>query len=129
MIDETTKFEEEVDEFEDQIPDEDNEDKAEDENKEYTVCPSCGGALFELEKVFTCENNKKDDDVCNFHIPKKILGATITIQDVKDICKNGITTNIFKMKSKKGKNFEAKLGWNKEKKETELVFVNAKKRI
>lgn len=48
------------------------------------ICPVCGGEVYESPKTFMCENNKRDDNTCNFylykedHYIKAVYGHNIT---------------------------------------------------
>ena len=76
-------------------------------------CPNCGWKVFEYENLFKCERNSKDKNSCRFILSKKMLGAKIGINSVKQLCSAGTTKNYLKMKSKKtGKSFKAKIKWN-----------------
>ena len=125
MYEDTTHEEEKFENsFEDDLETQIDEEKQEEkEEKEYLKCPQCGGALREWDNNYSCVNNKKDDDACNFSIPKKILGAKIKPDHIAELCNDGIIADFLEMKSKKtGKSFKAKIKWNKEENKSELIF-------
>jgi DNA topoisomerase-3 len=77
------------------------------ENNSIGKCPVCGkGEIVSNKSGYGCNRWKEG---CKFFIGKQIAGKTITESIVKKLIK-GKETNIIKgFKSKKGKEFEAKL--------------------
>ena len=75
-------------------------------------CPVCGNDIIENSYYFGCSGYK---DGCNFSIKKKIAGKIITKANAKQLLKNGETSIIEGFKSKKGRDFKAKLILNNDK--------------
>lgn len=94
-------------------------------NNVVGVCPLCKCDIIESQKNFYC-SGYKNNPKCNFVIWKTICNAKLSTSDAK-LLLEGKTTSLKKMKSKEGKEFQAKLILNKEGK-TDFVFENNKKK-
>ena len=91
---------------------------------EGCVCPKCGGDILIGKDFYYCANRK--DDNCDFVFKKMFNNAPITENDIKKIAK-GETTRKIKMHSEaKGKNFEARLKFNKEDGKVVMEFEDKK---
>jgi len=77
-------------------------------------CPKCGGQIVVTPFGFGCSNYNRDnpDNSCDFNIGQ-IAGVKIKETQVKELCKDGITSLITGFKSKAGKKFDAKLALDK----------------
>ncbi len=84
-------------------------------------CPKCGKEVVEREKTYSCT-----DKECGFVLWKKYAEAKLTAIETKNILKEGITKKALKMKSKEGREFEAKLKLNSETWKLEFVFEDKK---
>lgn len=69
-------------------------------------CPICGKDIIENSYYFSCSGYKEG---CKFGISKKIAGKTISKANAKQLLNNGETSMLNGFKSKKGRNFQAKL--------------------
>jgi DNA topoisomerase-3 len=72
-------------------------------------CPACGGDVVEGQKGYGCSNWRRENGNCRFIIWKTMAEKPITASMVKQLLATGTTDTIQGFKSKKGKNFGAKL--------------------
>ena len=89
------------------------------EKKEIGKCPKCGEKIIDGKNYYICSKYK---DTCDFIVGKKILGANIGTNDVKDLIA-GKETKEKEFTWKSGKKGKAKLKLNGENK-VEFVFDN-----
>ena len=82
---------------------------AQDSKAVFGKCPRCGGDIIEGKKGYGCARWRKEDGGCRFVIWKTIAGKEIPKSAVRQLLRNGITQSIPGFKSKKGKNFSARL--------------------
>lgn len=80
-------------------------------------CPKCGHSILEKEKGYFCS-----DRACGMAFWKTYATAKLTMTELKNILKTGTTKKALKMKSKEGKDFEARLALNKETWKLEFKF-------
>jgi DNA topoisomerase-3 len=72
-----------------------------------TVCPICGGRVFETETGYVCEKTQADKKPCKFKVLKSILQQPVDREQVKKLAENGRTDLLDKFISKAGKPFPA----------------------
>lgn len=94
------------------------------EKESIGLCPICKNKILESKANFFC-SGYKNNPKCNFVIWKNFLNTKITTNDVKQLLE-GKTTNTKKLKSKEGKEFNAKLQLVNNK--IEFVFDKTKKK-
>ena len=92
------------------------------EKQSIGLCPLCQNKVYESDKSFFCSYINKEPK-CFFIIYKNSFGSTITNADVK-LLLEGKQTGIKTCKSKAGKQYKAKLTYNKQEKKIELIFLN-----
>lgn len=73
------------------------------------VCPLCGGDIIRGKYSYGCANYKNG---CTFKINLNILGASLGINEARELLENGVTKKLSFV-SKSGKNFESKLKLDK----------------
>lgn len=81
-------------------------------------CKKCDGSVIDKGTFYGCSNYNKTK--CNFTISKKVLGKTITQQNMKKLLKDGVT-DIIEGFTGKEKTFNAKLSYDE--KQHKLIFV------
>ncbi|AGK54625.1 DNA topoisomerase III [Bacillus sp. 1NLA3E] len=81
-------------------------------------CKRCDGFIVDKGTFYGCSNYSKTK--CNFTISKKMLGKSITQQNIKKLLKDGIT-DVIEEFSGKDNTFNAKLSWDE--KEQKLKFI------
>lgn len=82
-------------------------------------CPKCGkGFVLEREKCYSCT----DRNGCGFVLWKVYSNAKLTKTELKNILKNGETKKALKMKSKEGREFEARIRLNRESWRADYIF-------
>lgn len=86
------------------------------------VCPLCGGSVNLMNWGAGCSNYKTQS--CNFSVSRTIAGKILDDNQLMDIIKTGISGLIKGFKSKAGKEFSAKIKYNKIEHKTEFVFEN-----
>lgn len=86
------------------------------------TCPLCGGAIVEGRKGFGCANWRSQDGGCRFVIWKEIAGKRLSPDDVVMLLETGETGVISGFKSRKGKDFSARLKLEGEGYKTVFVF-------
>lgn len=69
------------------------------------TCPKCQHHIVDKGKFLGCDNYPE----CKFTLPKKWSGKTIPKKNIQELLEKGTTSEIKGFKSKKGKNFNAKL--------------------
>lgn len=89
------------------------------EDTSLGLCPVCNSPMRKGEKNYYCSGYKEG---CKFNVWKTYCGAAVTNTDIVALL-NGKTTNIKKMKSKAGADFQARLTLEDKK----VVFVFDKK--
>ena len=72
-----------------------------------TVCPICGGKVFETDTQYLCEKTQADKKKCKFKVGKSILQQPIDREQLKKLAENGRTDLLDKFISKAGKPFPA----------------------
>ncbi|HNT28164.1 MAG TPA: DNA topoisomerase, partial [bacterium] len=86
-------------------------------------CPKCGkGHVLEREKCYACS----DRNGCGFVLWKVYANAKLTKTELKNLLKNGETKKALKMKSKEGREFEARLKLNRESWKLDFLFEEKK---
>ena len=85
------------------------EDYQNQDNTKVGQCPLCGGDVIERKKGFSCMNWHEDNGSCRFTIWKSAFGGRIREKVAKELLENGVTSKKLKLKSKQGKQYEAKL--------------------
>lgn len=84
------------------------------------VCPLCGKEIRKYKFSYSCSGYK---DGCTYKIPLSICGKNITVKNVQKLIK-GETTEEMSFRSKAGKEFKAKLFFDKEKNSISFKFSN-----
>lgn len=84
-------------------------------------CPRCGGDIRVGAKAFNCSNYKNADNPCEFVIWRNIGGHLLTLDEVRQICANGQTTEPVAMFREDGFKFNKKLGLSPDK--TQIVKI------
>ena len=98
------------------------------------ICPKCGGKIVVTSFGYGCSNYNRNDPghSCDFNIGQ-IAGVKIKEAQVKELCKDGITSLISGFKSKSGNKFDAKLALDKAEdgsiKGIKFVFENEEKEL
>lgn len=91
------------------------------EKKETSLaCPSCGGTVLEMEKMYGCSNYSSKN--CKFTVWKNIGGKEMTLELIRDVLEKGQTEKFDGFISKANKPYSAKLKWNPTKKTIEISF-------
>ena len=75
-------------------------------------CPMCGNEVIKNRYAYGC----RDYQNCKFRISTQICGRWISKSNVEKLLSEGVTSNIEGFVSKNGKNFNAKLKLDEEKK-------------
>lgn len=83
-------------------------------------CPSCGGDIIEMEKMFGCSNYSSKG--CKFSVWKNIGGKQMTLDLIKEVINKKETEKLDGFVSKAGKSYSARLVWNEKKKTIEMSF-------
>ncbi|NMD72468.1 DNA topoisomerase III [Bacillus sp. DNRA2] len=81
-------------------------------------CKKCDGAIIDKGTFYGCSNYNKTK--CTFTISKKVLGKTITQQNIKKLLKDGVT-DVIEGFTGKEKTFNAKLSYDMT--QHKLVFI------
>lgn len=85
------------------------------------LCPSCGGKIVEMEKLYGCSNFSSKN--CKFTVWKNIGGKPMTLELIQEVIEKKKTEKLEGFVSKgSGKPYKAKLVWNPEKKTIEMSF-------
>ena len=92
------------------------------EKQPLGACPRCGGEIVEGRKGFGCANWREQDGGCRFVVWKEIAGKKLSVDDVAMLLEKGQTGIINGFKSKKGKQFSARLKLEGEDYKTVFVF-------
>ncbi len=71
-------------------------------------CPVCGGDIMPMDEGWECDNQLNAVTPCLFSVDKKIHGATISEDIVRELCQSG-RSRILTMKDKTGKQYLAHL--------------------
>jgi hypothetical protein len=86
-----------------------------DMNAKVCDCPVCGGELRVGSRAFNCINYNRENDPCTFSIWRNIGGHQLTMEEVREICQNGITTGELEMYRDNGSIYRKKLGLSPDK--------------
>lgn len=88
-------------------------------------CPICQGKIKVVPGFgYACENNRKEDETCEFFVGK-IAGKSLSDIDIRMLLTKGKTEEISGFKSKAGKKFTAALKLSGEKSKIEFLFPHA----
>lgn len=87
-------------------------------------CKKCDGSLIDKGSFYGCSNFHKNH--CNFTISKKILGKTITQNNIKKLLQEG-KTELIEGFVNKDKTFNAILAWDDHENKIKFLFVNERK--
>jgi DNA topoisomerase III len=82
-------------------------------------CKKCDGYVVDKGTFYGCSNYSKTK--CNFTISKKLLGKSITQQQIKKLLKDGVTDCIEGFSGKE-KPFNAKLTFNEKEQKLKFIF-------
>lgn len=88
-------------------------------------CPFCNKPLLNKGWGYACRNWKKDGTGCNYSLPKKIAGKTISDKVLLELVERGRTKNKIKgLKNKKGVKFDKYLIYSIEDGRAKIKFSN-----
>lgn len=73
-------------------------------------CPRCGGDIRVGAKAFNCSNYNNQSAPCSFVIWRTIGGHLMSLDEVRQICENGVTAEAVEMFREDGVCFAKKLG-------------------
>lgn len=94
------------------------------ETKIIGRCPVCGGNVVKTCKGYRCENNTGEDgkcgllqegSPCDFVIWRNIAGHLMTLDEVREICADGVTSHEVEMFGENGSVYRRKLGLSPDK--------------
>lgn len=80
-------------------------------------CPHCGGDIRVGSRAFNCSNYKNEANPCTFSIWRNIGGHQLTLDEVKEICEKGMTTEELEMYRDDGAIYRKHLGLSPDKKQ------------
>lgn len=86
-------------------------------------CPHCGNPVVENKRGYSCWS--KDDPGCGYTLWKRVSGKNLSKETIQELYKTGRTAEAVKdFRSKKGRNFDARLkvNYDKQAKKTTIVF-------
>ena len=72
-------------------------------------CPRCGA------KAFNCSNYRQEGSPCDFVIWRNIAGHLMTLDEVREICADGVTSHEVEMFGENGSVYRRKLGLSPDK--------------
>lgn len=78
-------------------------------------CPHCGGDVRVGSRAFNCSNFKHETAPCTFSIWRNIGGHQVTLNEVREICEQGITSSELEMYRDDGTVYRKKLGLSPDK--------------
>ncbi len=65
-------------------------------------CPRCGGEIRVGAKAFNCSNYRQEGSPCDFVIWRNIAGHLMTLDEVREICADGVTSHEVEMFGENG---------------------------
>ena len=92
------------------------------EEKEIFDCPCCGNKLVDKGWGYACKGWKKDGSGCNFNLPKKISGKTLSEKVLLELL-------TYKTTKKEIKGFKSQKSGNKYNARLKLDIVDGKSKI
>lgn len=78
-------------------------------------CPRCGGEIRVGTKAFNCSNYRQEGSPCDFVIWRNIAGHLMTLDEVREICADGVTSHEVEMFGENGSVYRRKLGLSPDK--------------
>lgn len=84
-------------------------------------CPVCGGDIRIGSKAFNCSHYNNDSDPCKFVIWRNIFGHSMTLGEVRELCRNEITANEIELFGEDGSLSVKRLGISPDK--TKIIKV------
>lgn len=78
-------------------------------------CPRCGGEIRVGAKAFNCSNYRQEESPCDFVIWRNIAGHLMTLDEVREICADGVTSHEVEMFGENGSVYRRKLGLSPDK--------------
>ena len=72
-------------------------------------CPRCGGEIRVGAKAFNCSNYRQEGSPCDF------AGHLMTLDEVREICADGVTSHEVEMFGENGSVYRRKLGLSPDK--------------
>lgn len=78
-------------------------------------CPRCGGEIRVGAKAFNCSNYRQEGSPCDFVIWRNIAGHLMTLDEVREICADGVTSHEVEMFGENGSVYRRKLGLSPDK--------------
>ena len=77
------------------------EDKVKLESR-IAKCPHCGGDLHVGLKAYNCANYRNAEYPCKFSIWRNISGHAVSVEEVKQICEQGVTRDCIEFYKEDG---------------------------
>ncbi|MEG1299697.1 MAG: DNA topoisomerase [Erysipelotrichaceae bacterium] len=100
------------------------------EREPVGICPNCGGTIYETKKAYICENYNGESNGCSIILSKSILGAPITLSNLKKICKGELSTPLkMKKKLEDGSIRESSASLIYDEEQKKIVFAKKDKKI
>ena len=65
-------------------------------------CPHCGGDLHVGLKAYNCANYRNAEHPCKFSIWRNISGYAVSVEEVKQICEQGVTRDCIEFYKEDG---------------------------
>lgn len=84
-------------------------------NSKVTLCPKCGGDIHIGQKAYNCSNYSNTEHPCNFMIWRSLGGHSVTPDEVREICENGITDKQIEMYREDGTIYRRHIGLSPQK--------------
>lgn len=86
-------------------------------NLQYVVgtCPHCGGALRVSTKAVNCANYANQEAPCSFSIWRNVGGHLLTLEEIQELCEQGMTANELEMYREDGSIYLKRLGLSPDK--------------
>lgn len=79
-------------------------------NAKINICPACGGDLYVNTRGVSCSNFRQKENPCKFTIWRFYGGHEISLNEIKQILENGITSEAVTMFREDGVIYTKRLG-------------------
>ena len=73
-------------------------------------CPKCGGDIFVGLRGYNCSNYRREGDPCKFTVWRYYGGHKVSLDEIKEILSDGITSRPVRMYNEIGEMYEKRLG-------------------
>jgi len=80
-----------------------------------TKCPVCGGNILVSPFAYNCSNYSNPDVLCKFSVWRNVCGHSITKEEMRQICEEGMTRDSVEMFKANGLVYYKKLGLSPDK--------------